>query len=103
MLQLVARMGVYKIIKTRGGKWLSLQDGLQLAFVHAQCNRTEDASEATGKKMISLAALFRGRKSLLRTKREKPTPVGTGDDLEKGLNHANKREGNKVRNSSVMP
>lgn len=45
--------------------------------------------------MISLAALFSGRKSLLKTKREKPTPVETGDDLEKQLYHENKRQGKR--------
>lgn len=61
MLQLVARMVVYKIFKQR----------------EVSGSGTEDASEAAGKKMISLGALFRDRKSLLQTKREKSTPVGT--------------------------
>lgn len=36
--------------------------------------------------MISLAALFKGRKSLLKTKKEKLTSAGTGHDLENRLN-----------------
>lgn len=73
LLQLVARMAVYKIFKQG--------EGIGLVYRMGFSSGTEDASEATGKKIISLAAPFRGRKSLLKTKRENPTPVGTGDDL----------------------
>lgn len=75
MLQLVARMVVYKIFKQGEVSGLICR----MSF----SSGTEDASEAAGKKMISLGALFRDRKSLLQTKREKSTPVGTGDNIKK--------------------
>lgn len=87
LLRLVARLGVCKILKQGQGSGLVYRTGFS--------NGTEDMSETTGKKMISLAALFSGRKSLLKTKREKPTPVETGDDLEKQLDHENKRQGTR--------
>lgn len=45
--------------------------------------------------MILLAEIFRGRKSLLKNKREKPTPVLRENDLEKWLHHENKQEGTR--------
>lgn len=81
------RTGVYMIFKQG--------EGSGLVYRMAFSSGTENASEATGKKMISLAALFRDRKSLLKTKREKPTPVGMGVDLEKWLSHENKRQGTR--------
>lgn len=83
----MARMVVYKIFKQ--GEVSGLVYRMDLS------SGTEDASQAAGKKMISLAALFRDRKSLLQTKREKSTPVGTGDNIEKWLNLENKREGTR--------
>lgn len=53
--------------------------------------------------MISSAAIFRGRKNLLKTKREKPTPVRTGDDLEIKLDHKNKREGTRSETVQSCP
>lgn len=60
MLQLVVRTGVYMIFKQG--------EGSSLVYRMAFSSGTENASKATGKKMISLAALFRDRKSLLKTK-----------------------------------
>lgn len=87
MLQLVARVVVYKIFKQGEVSGLVYRMGLS--------SGTEDASKAAGKKMISLAALFRDRKSLLQTKKEKSTPVGTEDNIEKWLNPEKKTEGTK--------
>jgi len=53
--------------------------------------------------MTSSAALFRGRKSLSRTKREKPAPAGTGDDLEKWLDSKNQREATRLEIARSCP
>lgn len=74
-----------------------------LVFRTSFSSGTEDASEAAGKKMISLGALFRDRKSLLQTKREKSTPVGTGDNIGKQLNPENKSEGTRSENVHLSP
>lgn len=78
-------------------------EGSGLVYRMAFGSGTENASKATGKKMISLAALFRDRKSLLKTKKEKPTPVGMGVDLEKWLSHENEREGTRSEIAQPHP
>lgn len=92
LLQLVARMVVYKIFKQ--GQ-LSLQDGLQ------QWNRR--CIWSSWKKDDFIRSTFQDRKSLLQTKREKSTPVGTGDNIEKWLNLENKREGTRSEIVHLCP
>lgn len=60
MLQLVARMVVYKIFKQGEISSLVYRMGFS--------SGTEDASEAAGKKMISLGALFRTGRASYRPK-----------------------------------
>lgn len=95
MLQSVARMVVCKIFK----------QGEVSGLVHRMgfSSGTGDTSEAAGKKMISLGALLRDRKSLFQTKREKSTPVGTRDDTEKWLNPENKRRGTRSEIVHLCP